>query len=155
MAVLFAPEAPQPVRDKWPVWGTGRHCYRWKRTADLGREPPLEPGTKRKILPTHGRRKAQPASAPARSSRKAEVTSVFANWNCRGLAGVCESSGESPAGEPLDVSWRYASSSNCPADRNVQRKSMLSDACVANLGGRPGTLWNLQRGGDDAVRCDG
>ena len=37
MAVLFAPEAPQPVRDKWPVWGTGRHCYRWKRTADLGR----------------------------------------------------------------------------------------------------------------------
>ena len=32
---------------------------------------------------------------------------------------------------------------------------MLSDACVANLGGRPGTLWNLQRGGDDAVRCDG
>ena len=44
----------------------------------------------------HGRRQAQPASAPARSSRKTEVTSVFANWNCREARGCCESSGESP-----------------------------------------------------------
>jgi len=47
----------------------------------------------------HRRRKAQPASASARSSRKAEVTSVFVEnrlefW--RGLASVVLRSGESP-----------------------------------------------------------
>jgi len=34
------------------VWGTGRHCHGWKRTAALGREPPSEPGIKRMICTT-------------------------------------------------------------------------------------------------------
>ena len=31
----------------------GRHCYRWKRTAAMGREPPSELGTKRMICTTY------------------------------------------------------------------------------------------------------
>jgi len=60
----------------------------------------------------HGRRQAQPASAPARSSRKTEVTSVFANWNCREARGCCESSGESPR-------WSAARSPQCDTDHRA------------------------------------
>jgi hypothetical protein len=39
------------------VWGTGRHCYRWKRTAALGRTLPLDLG------PANGRNRRNPAVA--------------------------------------------------------------------------------------------
>ena len=69
----------------------------------------------------HGRRKVQPASAPARSSRKAEVTSVFANWNCRGLAGVVRAPANHPAECRSIASFRQPSTMRCRADLHADQ----------------------------------